>query len=174
MVQMAKEYWCKRKRRRWPMTYLKKILDLSRLCAHIIFKDNKPNLSKKNAHKYFIRDVAATMSTRHLQRQNSIPTLSKSKQLKLKIESTLNRIQRQPITGTPIRKVHQSWYLQNDNKLLDHQLQQQNEKPPKHLQTKLRLGSNRQPHKAITPLFLWLEEREKRHYPILIVPWYCV
>lgn len=92
MDQMAKQYTCKRKSRRWPLVYFFNMLDISCLAARIIFQESKPNdpHSHQNARPDFIREVAGSLAADHLQRRSLTPTLSK--ELRLTIEVALSRL----------------------------------------------------------------------------------
>ena len=75
--QMAHSFSTKRKSRRWPMVYFYNILDLSSVCARVIYKLKYPNdeLSRANSRQRFNIHIGRKLDLPHIKRRQAVPQL---------------------------------------------------------------------------------------------------
>ncbi len=76
--QMAHSFTTKRKTKRWPLVYFFKLLDLSIICARIVYKLKNPEdmFSKADNRQMFNIQIGGQLALPHIKRRLAIRTLS--------------------------------------------------------------------------------------------------
>ena len=89
---MAHSFTTKRKTKRWPLVQFFNILDLSTICARVIYQTKFPKseLSGADSRQLFIINIARALALPHIQRRQGVPTLQN--QVKENIASVLKAL----------------------------------------------------------------------------------
>ena len=76
--QMAHSFTTKRKTKRWPLVYLFNLLDLSTICASIVYKLKYPEdmFSKADNRQMFNIQIGGQLALPHIKRRLAVRTLS--------------------------------------------------------------------------------------------------